>query len=280
MTNTNKKSNKKKAPKLAQKPKKTSDPNKIPKRYRNWAMVIYPESVPENWKQILDDLHVKGVRILHDKDVNPDGTNKKAHWHVVLMYSGPKSYSQIKEITDMLHAPAPQAIKNGDPAGYLRYLTHMDNPEKYQYSTDDLQFFGGFTMQAYLNIINDSGTKEAILQDIIHFIINNHYTSISALTRYCMDNDKPDWESIIINSNTYTITVYLKDQYQQQQHAEEERQKLIDQHERESFEETMSKKQKTLYMIQKMDKKGISQKEIAETLGISVRTVRRYLRGQ
>ena len=44
---------------------------------RNWAFVIYPESLPEDW---LDILRMSGLPIaispLHDKDVNADGTPK------------------------------------------------------------------------------------------------------------------------------------------------------------------------------------------------------------
>lgn len=264
MTNTNKNSN---------------------KRFRDWAMIVYPESAPEDWRQKLDNLHVPGVGILHDKDVNPDKTPKKDHNHIVFLYSGPKSYNQIKQITDMLNAPIPQAIENGDPAGYLRYLLHMDNPEKHQYSMDELYFFGGFNINQYLDLINNAGTRKQLSQQVINFIIAKHYTSISDLIVYCEQNNRPDWEDIIVNHNTMAINLVLKDQYYKKQRAKEERkeaekQALLDRHERETFDKQMSKKQKTLYLIRELDKKGKPQKEIADTLGLTVRTVRKYLNGK
>src|SRR5699024_11179639 len=52
-------------------------------RTRNWTFVVYPESAPEDWREIIDDLHVPWIESpLHDKDVNPDGEIKKPHWHV------------------------------------------------------------------------------------------------------------------------------------------------------------------------------------------------------
>ena len=33
---------------------------------------------------------------LHDKDMNPDNTPKKPHYHVILTYSGPTSYNVVK----------------------------------------------------------------------------------------------------------------------------------------------------------------------------------------
>ena len=54
---------------------------KADSRARNWSLVVYPESAPENWRDILDDYHIPWVESpLHDKDINPDGEIKKAHW--------------------------------------------------------------------------------------------------------------------------------------------------------------------------------------------------------
>ena len=59
---------------------------KVDNRARNWSLVVYPESAPENWRDILDDYHIPWVESpLHDKDVNPDGEIKKsalAYWFV------------------------------------------------------------------------------------------------------------------------------------------------------------------------------------------------------
>jgi len=80
-------------------------------RTRNWTIVVYPESAPENWIEILQSEQVPfAVSPLHDKDVNVDGEIKKPHWHVMLMYSGKKSFTQIKEIADKLNAPKPKNI--------------------------------------------------------------------------------------------------------------------------------------------------------------------------
>ena len=46
-------------------------------RARTWTFIVYPESAPQNWRELLDECHVSWVESpLHDKDVNPDGTVK------------------------------------------------------------------------------------------------------------------------------------------------------------------------------------------------------------
>ena len=38
-------------------------------RVRNWSWIVYPESAPENWKQLLDETGEKWIESpLHDKD--------------------------------------------------------------------------------------------------------------------------------------------------------------------------------------------------------------------
>ena len=70
-------------------------------RARTWTFIVYPESAPQNWRELLDECHVSWVESpLHDKDVNPDGTVKKPHWHIILLFDGNKSYEQVKEISD------------------------------------------------------------------------------------------------------------------------------------------------------------------------------------
>ena len=53
---------------------------------RNWAFVLYPESAPADWKEQLQLSGLMGaISPLHDKDINPTGGPKKAHYHVVLV---------------------------------------------------------------------------------------------------------------------------------------------------------------------------------------------------
>lgn len=100
---------------------------------RHFAYVVYPESAPEDW---IEQLRNTGLAFvvspLHDKDVNPDGTKKKPHWHVIISWGNSTTYASAKKIAeDTLKCPRPEILKN--PTGMYRYLTHKDNPEKYQY---------------------------------------------------------------------------------------------------------------------------------------------------
>ncbi len=89
--------------------------------------------------------HKLVVSPYHDKDANPDGSKKNA-----LSYSltGRWSLGQIRELKDLVKndfkgkgVAVPQKCSNAD--GLKRYMTHIDNPDKYQYSKDDIRCFNG-----------------------------------------------------------------------------------------------------------------------------------------
>ena len=111
---------------------------------RNWAFVLYPESAPADWREQLQKTGLQcAISPLHDKDMNPDNTPKKPHYHVILTYSGPTSYNVVKALTDGFNQPIPQALEQ--VRGYYRYLTHKDNPEKAQYDEREIK-----TLQALI----------------------------------------------------------------------------------------------------------------------------------
>ena len=60
---------------------------------------MYPESAPEDWREKLTAQFVPAfISPLHDSDLNPTGEQKKAHYHVIIMFDSVKTVEQAKEI--------------------------------------------------------------------------------------------------------------------------------------------------------------------------------------
>lgn len=173
---------------------------------RHWAFVAYPESLPEDWK---DQLQATGlpfaVSPLHDKDVDPTGTKKKAHYHVIMSFPGPARLSQAKEITDMLGQPQPKALKS--ILGYYRYFTHMDNPEKAQYSSDDIEVYNGFEVpDLSRKLTSDEVVK--CKKKIQTLCIEMDIVEYSVLMDVLALDDNEDLYAVA-SSNTIFCTAYL-----------------------------------------------------------------------
>jgi hypothetical protein len=168
---------------------------------RDWTFIVYPESAPISWREILNDTHLRWVESpLHDKDINPDGEIKKAHWHILLTYDGPVNIVAVKKITDKLNAPVPQKISSAK--GLVRYMIHLDNPEKFQYSRSDIKGHNGADVASYFELT--ATNKLMIMKDIVRYIYENEVDNYSDFLMYCIEN-KDDWFDVAINSNTIAI---------------------------------------------------------------------------
>lgn len=169
-------------------------------RSRNWTFIVYPESAPELWMDILDNEMIQfAVSPLHDLDVNPDGEVKKAHYHVVVAFDGNKSYTQICELSSLVNGTNPQVVKN--MRAMLRYFLHLDNPEKTQYSGLDINLFGGFDLQTYL-----SPTKGEIIfyiAEMQDYVVANDITEMCDLGEYARSNKFDTWYPILISHTLY-----------------------------------------------------------------------------
>lgn len=177
-------------------------------RTRNFATVVYPDSAPEHWKQILaEQLIPSFISPLHDKDVNPDGEPKKPHWHVILMFDSTKYCEQAIEVFDKIGAVGCEVIKS--IRGYARYLCHLDNPDKVQYSPEDVQCLAGAD---YMSVIGLAIDKYKAIGEMIDFCEDNCIVSYSELLKYCRF-ERFDWFRVLCDNGTLVMKEYLKSKH-------------------------------------------------------------------
>ena len=90
--------------------------------------IVYPESAPDNWRELLDGTHLRWVESpLHDKDLNADGTVKNRIGIFFLTFEGPVTLKAVEKIVFELNCPQPRKV--GSSKGLVRYMIHLDNPE-------------------------------------------------------------------------------------------------------------------------------------------------------
>lgn len=172
---------------------------------RNWAFILYPESAPENWRELLQQTGLQcAVSPLHDKDVNADGEPKKAHYHIIAIYSGPTSFNVVKSLCDSLNCPIPQALEQ--VRGYYRYLTHKDNPEKVQYSERDITTINGFCISDFIELTKSEVNK--IILALRDFICSEGIVEYSDLIDLLAEREMFD-EFDVASSHTYFFDRYI-----------------------------------------------------------------------
>lgn len=174
-------------------------------RTRNYATILYLDSCVENWQQILSEQCIPAfVSPLHDKDLNPTGELKKAHYHVMVMFEGVKSVEQVKVIFDLIGGVGCEKINS--IRGYSRYLCHLDNPEKVQYNTSDVLSIAGAD---YISVIGLASDKYGALSEMQDFCDKYNIISFYVLSSYARVN-RNDWYRILCDCGTVFMREWLK----------------------------------------------------------------------
>lgn len=175
-------------------------------RTRTWLFIVYPESAPENWRSILDGFHVPWVESpLHDADINADNTEKKAHWHVMLLFDSVKSYQQITPFSKAVNGSFP--IKCRSMRGSIRYFYHADNPEKAQYNKKDIKGHCGADVEKLLEL--SESEKAFLLNQVFEFIVENEIVEYADILDYAR-LWRSEWYDLIVHSYTLVIKSYLQ----------------------------------------------------------------------
>lgn len=178
---------------------------KVDTRARNFATVVYPDSAPKNWRDILTAEHIAAfVSPLHDQDINPSGERKKPHYHVMLMFEGKKSKDQVKVIFDKIGGVGFETVQS--QRGYARYLKHLDNPEKHQYTDKEVECFCGADYNSVCNLPTD---KYKAIKEMMEFCKANDIVNYSYLLEYSSVNHF-DWFRILCDNGTVVMKEYLK----------------------------------------------------------------------
>lgn len=188
----------------------------LKKRY--WAFVLYPDSAPSDWLEELQLIGItSAVSPLHNLDVNADGEIKKEHYHIILCYNGPTTFSNVKKLTvDKLNATIPQPLES--IKGYYRYLTHKDNPEKAQYDDAEIKHINGFNIFDYIDVsgLEKTRLKVTVLDDIIKHNIREYaelclFYAYDDLTKFELVSNNTIFFNRFLASRRYMDDTHMTD---------------------------------------------------------------------
>jgi len=101
---------------------------------RTFTVSLKPSWTEEQIKAFLDDMTGTAIChiITHDKDANEDtGEAVEPHTHILIDYETPRKISTVANLLKV-DENFIEVVRN--KRGAFRYLTHMDDDDKYQYS--------------------------------------------------------------------------------------------------------------------------------------------------
>lgn len=186
-----------------------ADAKRAGRRARAWTAVVYPDSAPENWQEILREQLIEClISPFHDKDVEPTGETKKAHWHVVLSFKNPTTYEKACDIFGAINAVVPPAdqCKVKDFKQMARYLCHLDQPNKHRYPINEVISIGAVD---YSTLVTSALDEADIFDELCRFIDDNCVLSYRQLCVYVREN-RPEWRMLVYKTYASGLTRYIK----------------------------------------------------------------------
>ncbi len=185
-------------------------------RARVWTFITYPDSLPENWTEIVEEEITVSfvVSPLHDKDIlkdseegkNPYHPFKKPHYHNMISFSQVKSYAQVVEICKKLGAQHCEQVHSVH--SMARYFIHADQKNKAQYSKKDIQAFCGADIDKMLTV-NDK-ERYKLINDMMQCIDDNGIEEFFDFVNYARINEFDTWFPLLCDSNAFLISNYIK----------------------------------------------------------------------
>ena len=198
---------------------------------RTWATIVYQESAKENWQTELENLKIPCyISPLHDKDVEEEGEEsvkseeyendkeqneeyeneknfKKPHWHILLIFSGQKSRNIVKKITEQVGGVGTELVQ--DRLAYIKYLCHLNNPDKYQYNVEDVISLN--VTNSYKDVVEkaDSDRIYKIINEMIEWNKLHDNIYFCDLVEYAR-KERPEWFRILVDRNNSLIMEYLR----------------------------------------------------------------------
>lgn len=203
----------------------TSSTNKPPKanpfiegKHRCWEVICWIDN-----PQHVDDMKVllcdrRCVGILHDKDITDEGELKKPHYHIIIKFDNASTFGSVMKLIPNHDEGNVRFVKS--EKGAYRYLIHKDNPEKTQYSYEDV--VGNVALAK--KYFRDDDIEGYQLIQILEFIQNyDNRLFDTVVLRWCVEEGFYS----VYRRNCYTLSRII-DQFNKEQIYLKNRERYID----------------------------------------------------
>ena len=207
---------------------------------RNFAFIIYPESIPSDWIDCLSRVGVPmAISPLHDLDekesknltdeeqviVKKGGkVYKKAHYHVLYIARNPVTIESVRNrIKRALGGNSVSHIEIVDSVDYyFQYLTHESsdaiNKNKHKYDKKDIRYINDFDIDRYVTL--DESQKRELKNQLMKKKKKKHLVNVLHLLDFLEKNGSEygitnlNDVNDVVTSNASGFRLYFDANYQ------------------------------------------------------------------
>lgn len=214
---------------------------------RYFTFLLYPESIPEDWKSKLELIGVPiAISPFHDMDEKTDKSKwtpddvirngkhyKKPHYHVVYVAKNPVTADSVRyKIKQLLgdRSIAKVQIVIRSMASMYSYLTHESKDaiekKKHKYNKKDITLINNFDIDRYISL--DVEDKDDMLNDVCDLIDDHDIANMRELRRFVRlhgaEYNLPSMKIInsVLRAHTGLIRLYFDAVYQERRYGRQD----------------------------------------------------------
>lgn len=168
---------------------------------KTWTFIIYPDSAPENWKQLFKEMLISGA---YSPEHQPESIDGKKHYHCILEFPSNMSLDRVKDLISIFKPGVTTPFLVYDKPRMYRYLTHMDDKDKDSYDPNEVTYFN----VPYWEYVNTQGGLSDTLTDIVDWCNVNNCDSFKELFNHALFTNNINWMSFI-SSHVFFFKSFL-----------------------------------------------------------------------
>ena len=178
-------------------------------RAKSYSFIAYAENMDiDKIRNYIKTMHYcAAISPLHAPATDND-TELKPHYHVVITFPNPRVCDSVRdEFCAVANIAQPQRV--GDIRAMTRYLTHMDNPEKEQFS-DRPELYGNYQYDKYIYQSPDPSDDALHMVEILDILNGLDVKNVSFSMLIMVASGSPELVTFILR-NAYAVNVVVND---------------------------------------------------------------------
>ena len=169
-----------------------------------WVCVLYPESMREDWKDVISDLvQVPYAYCIHDKDKDGHDGDRKVHVHLLLAFPNTTTLNHAKKCFQLLYADKDSECKYCEQVMNIRYMYNYlihdtescKKNHKHLYDISERIEGNNFDIGAYEQITLKE--KRMMLKELCDFIVGYHIYNFSDFYLCLLENFTDEYFDVL-----------------------------------------------------------------------------------
>lgn len=162
---------------------------------RNWAAVCYPENMIDTWQEDIGDiLQLPGEYCIHDSCLEKDGSPRKTHVHIIIVFNNTTTQKRAMEIINQLSADGKRCCSTIESINNIKhmhnYLIHdtqdCKKKKKHQYNPSERIEFNNFDVGSFEQLTLQE--KNDMAKELCDIIVQQGFTNFTDFYAYVISN--------------------------------------------------------------------------------------------